>query len=85
MAPRLSQKVMIPGERRKVVFSEVGDPKGYAILCCVGMGLTRYIMAFYDELATSLGLRLITLDRPGIGDSEPYPNGPRTPMSWPGK
>lgn len=82
---RLSQSIEIVGERRKVVFSEVGDPKGYAVLCCVGMGLTRYIMAFYDELATSLGLRLITPDRPGIGESDAYTDGPRTPMSWPGK
>lgn len=84
-SPRLSQRVNMPGERRKVMFSEVGDPKGHAILCCVGMGLTRYVMAFYDELATSLGLRILTLDRPGIGGSDSYLDGPKIPMSWPGK
>lgn len=84
-APRMTQKVQVTGERRKVCFSEFGDPNGHAIMCCVGMGLTRYIMAFYDELATSLGLRLITLDRPGIGDSDPYVDGPKTPLSWPGQ
>lgn len=45
------------------------------------MGLTRYVMAFYDELALTLKLRLITPDRPGIGESQPDTNG--TPLSWP--
>jgi pimeloyl-ACP methyl ester carboxylesterase len=49
------------------------------------MGLTRYITAFYDELALTLKLRLITPDRPGVGDSEPYSDGTATPLSWPGK
>jgi pimeloyl-ACP methyl ester carboxylesterase len=49
------------------------------------MGLTRYITAFYDELALTLKLRLITPDRPGVGDSEPYADGTTTPLSWPGK
>ena len=68
-----------------ISFSEVGDSEGYAVICCVGMGLTRYITAFYDELALTLKLRLITPDRPGIGDSEPYPDGSVTPLSWPGE
>ncbi|KAJ2980137.1 hypothetical protein NUW58_g7026 [Xylaria curta] len=46
------------------------------------MGLTRYITAFYDELALALKLRLITPDRPGVGDSEAY-GGTTTPLSWP--
>lgn len=49
------------------------------------MGLTRFITAFYDELALTLKLRLITPDRPGVGDSEPYTDGTATPLSWPGK
>ena len=27
-------------------------------------------MGFYDRIATLLGLRLITIDRPGVGESE---------------
>ncbi|MBE7180020.1 MAG: hypothetical protein INR71_02235 [Terriglobus roseus] len=82
-APRLTQKIRHPQSGRTIAFSEVGDPKGYAVFCCVGMGLTRYITAFYDELATTLKLRLITPDRPGVGESQSDPNG--TPLSWPGK
>ena len=80
---RLSQKIRHPQTGRVISFSEVGDPQGFAIFVCVGMGLTRYVMAFYDQLAASLKLRLITPDRPGIGGSQVDPNG--TPLSWPGK
>ncbi|GAP82793.1 hypothetical protein SAMD00023353_0103240 [Rosellinia necatrix] len=81
-SPRLSQKIRHPQTGRIISFSEVGDPEGSAVFCCVGMGLTRYITAFYDELALALKLRLITPDRPGVGDSEPY-DGTTTPLSWP--
>lgn len=84
-APRLSQKCTATLESRAITFSEVGDPYGHPIICCVGMGMTRYIMAFYDELAMSLKLRLITPDRPGIGGSQPYYDGSRPPIDWPGK
>lgn len=84
-SPRLSQKIKHPQTGRVISFSEVGDSEGSAVFCCVGMGLTRYITAFYDELALTLKLRLITPDRPGVGDSEPYTDGTATPLSWPGK
>lgn len=84
-SPRLSQKIRHPQTGRVISFSEVGDPEGSAVFCCVGMGLTRYITAFYDELALTLKLRLITPDRPGVGDSEAYAEGTATPLGWPGK
>jgi hypothetical protein len=84
-SPRLSQKIKHPQTGRVISFSEVGDSEGSAVFCCVGMGLTRYITAFYDELALTLKLRLITPDRPGVGDSESYSDGTATPLSWPGK
>jgi len=79
---RLSQKLRHPQTGRVISFSEVGDPRGHAVFCCVGMGLTRYVTAFYDELATALRLRLITPDRPAVGESQADPLG--TPLSWPG-
>ncbi|EKD15784.1 hydrolase [Drepanopeziza brunnea f. sp. 'multigermtubi' MB_m1] len=82
-SPRLTQKIRHPQTGRTISFSEVGDSEGFAVFCCVGMGLTRYITAFYDELALTLKLRLITPDRPGVGDSEPYNDGTATPLSWP--
>lgn len=84
-SPRLSQKIKHPQTGRLISFSEVGDPNGSTVFCCVGMGLTRYITAFYDELALTLKLRLITPDRPGVGGSEPYADGLDTPLGWPGR
>lgn len=82
--PRLSQKVKDPHTGRTISFSEVGDPNGFVVFVCLGMGTTRYLTGFYDEIATTLNLRLITPDRPGIGESEPYANGNGTPLAWPG-
>lgn len=84
-SPRLTQRIHHPQTERVISFSDVGDPTGSVVFCCVGMGLTRYITAFYDELAASLRLRLITPDRPGVGESEVYADGSDTPLSWPGK
>ena len=81
---RLSQKIKNPQTGRIISFSEVGDPDGSAVFCCVGMGLTRYITAFYDDLASTLKLRLITPDRPGVGASEAHEDGLDTPLGWPG-
>lgn len=81
-AARLNQRIQHNG--RTISFSEVGDPDGAAVFVCVGMGLTRFVTAFYDELATTLRLRLVTIERPGVGGSEPYPQNDRSgPMNWP--
>jgi hypothetical protein len=84
-SPRLTQKIPHPRSGRMIAFSEVGDLKGHVVFCCLGMGLTRYLMAFYDELARTLKLRLITLDRPGVGESDPCLDGSGTPLTWPGR
>lgn len=84
-SPNLTEKVPHPTTGRMIAFSDVGDPKGNVVLCCLGMGLTRYLMAFYDELARTLKLRLITLDRPGVGESDPYTDETGTPLGWPGE
>ena len=82
--PRLSQRVPHPQTGRIISYSDVGDSNGYVVFCCVGMGLTRYLTAFYDDLALSLKLRLITIDRPGVGGSEPITDGTDTPLGWAG-
>ncbi|KAL8738208.1 MAG: hypothetical protein Q9181_000979 [Wetmoreana brouardii] len=82
-APRLSQKTTDPKTGRVISFSEVGDPEGSVVFCCVGMGLTRYITCFYDDLAKTLKLRLITPDRPGVGGSDVHADDLDTPLGWP--
>ncbi|KAL8908245.1 MAG: hypothetical protein Q9171_005525 [Xanthocarpia ochracea] len=82
-APRLTQQTTHPETGRVISFSEVGDPEGSVVFCCVGMGLTRHITAFYDDLGKTLKLRLITPDRPGVGGSEMHADGLDTPLGWP--
>ncbi|KAL6718107.1 hypothetical protein ACLMJK_004194 [Lecanora helva] len=82
-SPRLNQKIKHAHTGRLISFSEVGDPHGSVVFCCVGMGLTRFLTAFYDELASTLRLRLITPDRPGVGGSEPHADGLDSPLGWP--
>lgn len=83
-AQRLNQKIRHMVSGRTISFSEVGDPKGSAVIVCVGMGLTRFVTAFYDELATTLRLRLVTIERPGVGESDGYPPNDRSgPLNWP--
>lgn len=83
LSSRLSQKISDPRTGRAISFSEVGDPEGSVIFCCVGMGLTRFITAFYDELASTLKIRLVTPDRPGVGGSDAHTDGLDTPLGWP--
>jgi len=82
--PRLNQKIAHPQTGRIISFSEVGDPNGHAVIVCVGMGLTRFVSVFYDDLASSLGLRLITPERPGVGASQPHRDRDHIgPLAWP--
>jgi len=48
------------------------------------MGLNRLVAAFYDEIATSFGLRIITPDRPGIGLSDEIRPSPKKVLAWAG-
>ncbi|OKL60533.1 hypothetical protein UA08_04306 [Talaromyces atroroseus] len=49
----------------------------------IDMAVDSFLMAFYDELARTLKLRLVTLDRPGVGESDPSVEGEGTPLTWP--
>ncbi|KAI5284903.1 hypothetical protein KEM54_000969 [Ascosphaera aggregata] len=83
LAPRLSRTVQHPAEDRVIAYSDVGDPKGRAVVVCLGMGLTRFVMALYDDLARALKIRLITPDRAGVGGSEPCDESRAAPLTWP--
>lgn len=82
-SPKLNQRITHAQTGRTISFSEVGDVAGSVVFCCVGMGVTRFLTSFYDELASTLKLRLITPDRPGVGGSEPHVGDLDTPLAWP--
>ena len=46
-----------------VSLSDLGSPTGFPVIVFLGLGCVRHIMGLYDEMASCLGLRLITIDR----------------------
>ena len=61
-------------------YSESGDPHGVPVLFFHGFGTTRVVCP-PDGPARNLGVRLIAVDRPGIGLSTPLPG--RRLLDWP--
>jgi pimeloyl-ACP methyl ester carboxylesterase len=54
---------------------DAGDPTGAALLYFHGTPGSRLDLAFGDDLATELGVRVVSFDRPGYGGSDPSPFG----------
>ncbi|KIP12623.1 hypothetical protein PHLGIDRAFT_124132 [Phlebiopsis gigantea 11061_1 CR5-6] len=50
-----------------VSFSDLGSSSGFPLVVFLGLGCVRHIMGLYDEMADLMGLRLITIDRWGLG------------------
>jgi hypothetical protein len=72
-----------PGQTGQVLsYAEVGDPQGYPVLVFLGLGCVRYLIALYDELARAEGIRLICVDRWGLGKSQDVPTESRGLLEW---
>ena len=61
------------GPRRLVAlaYDDVGDPDGYPLLYFHGFADSRRSRHPDDGIAKALSIRLVAVDRPGFGDSEP--------------
>lgn len=66
---------------RALGYLQVGAPDGPAVFHFHGHGSSRLEALMLEEQALALGLRVIALDRPGIGRSDPK-NGDRL-LDWP--
>jgi len=64
--------VLLPDGRR-VGCLEVGKADGFPIFHFHGNGSSRLEVMMVADLAASAGVRLIGLDRPGVGASDPAP------------
>ena len=78
--PRPEDQVLRLADRRRLGYSESGDPEGAPVLFFHGFGTTRVICP-PAQPAEELGIRLIAVDRPGIGLSDPKPG--RNLLDWP--
>jgi len=61
----------LPGGRR-LGWAEWGPPHGTPVLFCPGAATSR-TLGFGSHLLNPLGVRLISVDRPGLGASDPAP------------
>ncbi|KAJ7655083.1 hypothetical protein DFH06DRAFT_1046643 [Mycena polygramma] len=65
-----------------VSFSDLGSPNGFPVLVFLGLGCVRHIMGLYDDMAQCLGLRLITIDRWGLGRTAARSKTSKGIMQW---
>ena len=80
MDPTLSPGVSPPDrlgmttlpDRRRLGWSEWGPPDGTPVLLCPGAATSRWL-GFGTGYLDELGVRLISVDRPGLGASDPAP------------
>lgn len=69
----------------QVSLSDVGKESGRPVVVFLGLGCVRYLTALYDEMATALNLRLICIDRWGLGRTdEPVAGTSRGVLEWAG-
>jgi len=66
---------------RKLGCLQIGKVDGFPIFHFHGNGSSRLEVLLLADLAQAAGVRLIGLDRPGIGDSDPAPAS--GPLQWP--
>ena len=66
---------------RALGFVEWGDPAGTPILEFHGLPSPRRAETVSNEFLRDRGIRRVTVDRPGVGFSDPHPG--RTLLDWP--
>ncbi|TVQ60230.1 MAG: alpha/beta hydrolase [Phycisphaerales bacterium] len=76
----LDRFVTLP-DGRSLAYREHGDPHGVPVFVFHGIPGSRIQRHPDDEIARSLGARVITVDRPGCGLSDPMPG--RRIADWP--
>ncbi|MGW8532465.1 MULTISPECIES: alpha/beta fold hydrolase [Nocardiopsidaceae] len=69
--PERSGRTALP-DGRALAWSEWGDPRDRPVLLCPGAATGRSL-GFGTHLLRLLGLRLVSVDRPGLGASDPLP------------
>lgn len=65
-----------------ISLADIGRADGYPICVFLGLGCVRYLVALFDEIADSLKLRLICIDRWGLGKSSAVPTEKRGVLAW---
>jgi pimeloyl-ACP methyl ester carboxylesterase len=77
----VTTKVIRLRDGRRLAYSEVGDPDGLPVFHQHDMPGSRLEHEAEPDLYRSLGVRVITPDRPGYGLSDPHLHRPL--LDWP--
>ena len=72
---------MVLADGRTLGFDDIGDARGPVVFYLHGFGSSRVVRHPDDHVASELGIRLIAVDRPGIGLSTGAPG--RRLLDWP--
>ncbi|MCO5589813.1 hypothetical protein L7F22_043782 [Adiantum nelumboides] len=72
----------LPYAGKTVSFADVGSANGHVVIIFMGLGAVRYLIGLYDEMASALGLRLICIDRWGMGRTDDLPSDKRGVLEW---
>lgn len=79
MVDREDQTMSLP-DGRVLGFAEYGDPDGYPLLSFHGTISSRLDVDYSHDVARRMGVRIIGVDRPGMGLSTYQPH--RTLLDW---
>lgn len=68
--------ILLLPDGRKLGYAQYGSrsSEGHTVFYLHGLPGSRMEVASFDEIAIELGIRIISVDRPGIGWSSPHPN-----------
>jgi pimeloyl-ACP methyl ester carboxylesterase len=71
-----------PRAGQQLSVADVGSADGYPVLIFLGLGCVRYLVALLDEIASAYNIRLICIDRWGLGRSTDVPQSRRGLWEW---
>ncbi|KAI5476903.1 hypothetical protein MNV49_007075 [Pseudohyphozyma bogoriensis] len=84
-SPRLTRLITLrrpPNAGLTVSLADVGSATGHPVVVFLGLGCVRYLIALYDEIAETFGLRLICIDRWGLGRTSEVEDVRRGFLEW---
>ena len=80
VSPECDHRLRLP-DGRWLSYADYGDPQGRPILSFHGGLSCRLDIRFASEFCKEEGIRVISIDRPGVGDSDHHPD--RQVLDWP--